>query len=764
MHILLINIFQTLIRYKIFQVRQNYFQQNYRHENWQRILIAMMFVIVANPGISRAETNPLTSPRSSYIHSSYKITVNSNQDDGINRDNFVTLREAIAIINGTLETSNLTASELNQVEQLQVNQASRIEFNLPATQTIIELREILPPISTPNVIIDGTTQPGYDGRTSVIGAIPNVEGSIAKPVVSITPANNTEIFRGLTITADNVTIRGLNLYGFTSRHHVTATTPPANIFIASPATNFPSRPGGENQQVSANKIPNQLSNQIPTNIIIENNWLGITKDEKMPETTSAFGVSVFNGDKTIIRNNRISYHDGSAIITGMNAEGTKIIGNMIIGNGLAGMPDAIRLEGRVRRTEILGNLMCGNDGSGVFLFKPEGYVEIANNQIKHNGRRLRRAAVYLMGSNHQVKNNEISYQSGPGVVVTAFPNAGSFLNGAAVGNAIASNIFANLEGLSIDLNTRGHVDVQDFQRGDGKNPRRTSENRRLDTGNGAINAPEFISKEFLQTNNQVLVKGKTEPNSQVQLYQIRHNALNQIITVLEADAKGEFSANIKGLNTGDIISAIATHKDFGTSEPASYAVIRNLDDINTKPVQSVISSLNENPTAPITPTSTPTCLTKVEPPEPPKPPEKPPETPPEPIRLRVPTNIHYALDKDFISKESGKVLDQIAAVLKQYPTFIIELQGHTDSRASDAYNQDLARRRARNARNYLIKQGIAPERMTIRSFGERKLKTPGRDRVEHARNRRVEVIFFDTRGVDIILEEQERDLQIEGSR
>jgi len=51
--------------------------------------------------------------------------------------------------------------------------------------------------------------------------------------------------------------------------------------------------------------------------------------------------------------------------------------------------------------------------------------------------------------------------------------------------------------------------------------------------------------------------------------------------------------------------------------------------------------------------------------------------------------------------------------------------------------------------------------MTLRSFGERKLKTPGRDRVQHAYNRRVEVMFFDIRGVEIILESQDEDLQIE---
>ena len=51
--------------------------------------------------------------------------------------------------------------------------------------------------------------------------------------------------------------------------------------------------------------------------------------------------------------------------------------------------------------------------------------------------------------------------------------------------------------------------------------------------------------------------------------------------------------------------------------------------------------------------------------------------------------------------------------------------------------------------------------MTIRSFGERKLLTEENNRVDYARNRRVEIIFQDIRGVDTVFESQEGDLQIE---
>ncbi|MBE9046449.1 hypothetical protein IQ255_18895 [Pleurocapsales cyanobacterium LEGE 10410] len=69
--------------------------------------------------------------------------------------------------------------------------------------------------------------------------------------------------------------------------------------------------------------------------------------------------------------------------------------------------------------------------------------------------------------------------------------------------------------------------------------------------------------------------------------------------------------------------------------------------------------------------------------------------------------------------------------------------------------------RAIATRNYLMQQGVQPERMTILPLGESKLKKPGNTSLEHAYNRRVEIEFQDLRGIDIILEEQNTDLQLE---
>ncbi|MBF2065840.1 MAG: OmpA family protein [Calothrix sp. C42_A2020_038] len=682
--------------------------------------LCLVVTVIGNTAVAQSEPTSL------------RVVVNSNQD-GVQQDSALTLREAIEIINGTLRITELSPAEQAQVSPSNI---PKIDFNLPSDQTTIALQDILPPLTAPGLIIDGTTQPGYNPNKSA-----TTEINIPVPIIAIKPDLTRYLLRGFTVLADRITIRGLSIYGFTSQHERTASTPPADIFIS-------------------HKIPEASTNlasditQLPKDVVIEKNWLGITPDEKMPAIPSAFGVSVFNAVGAKIQRNRISYHDGSAIITSVSAKATQIKENIIVGNGLAGMPDAIRLEGSIDGSQITDNLICANDGSGAFLFKPEGKVEITNNLIKYNGRRLRRAAVYLMGSDNKVINNQISNQAGPGVVVTAFPNGGSFLNGAAVRNLIQNNRFANLEGLSIDLNFRASTDVSNFQQGDGKNPVRTSSHRRLDTGNAAINAPEFTSKQFLLINNKVIIAGTADPGSDVQIYRVGEDgALSQAITNVKTNAKGNFEATLENLQSGTLLSAIASDPRYGTSEPAYRTVILSTS-IQKAPQIKDLNPVNNKLTQ--HKGEIPNCTT---PPTPPSPPATP--TPPGPIRLRVPNNIHFALDKDFISPASGEVLDKIAAVMNQYPTIVIELQGHTDARASDAYNKDLAFRRARNARNYLIKKGIAPERMTIRSFGERQLKTPGINKLEHAINRRVEALFFDVRGVEIILESQKDDLQIE---
>ncbi|NJL85129.1 MAG: OmpA family protein [Leptolyngbyaceae cyanobacterium SM1_1_3] len=658
--------------------------------------------------------------------SGYQITINSNLDGAIQPDTALTLREAIAIANGTLSYETLSAAEQALVRPSAAG-GSQVSFDLPTGQTTIALTELLPPIIASDVTLDGTTQPGYGDSTPPRAHVP-----VPVPIVSLTPAPGQEVFRGLTISGDRVTVRGLSLYGFTAAPRSTQTTPPRDIFISNAPP--PADAGLLSPPVSFfDYAPADLA---PQDVVIEQNWLGLPPSGDIPAQTSAFGVSVFNAVNPIIRQNRIEYHDGSGIITSVRAEGLQVTQNTILSNGLAGMPDAIRLEGKIADTTIVDNLLCGNDGSGIFLFKPSGAADIRDNIIQFNGRRFQRAAVYLMGQSHQVTDNFIGYQPGPGVAVTSFPRSDR--------NIIRNNRFAALDGLSIDLNYAHNVQVQDFQQGDGPNPLRNSRYRREDTGNAAINAPQFSAYGFPLTDNQVSLSGTADPGSEVDLYQVTevgdiYSPLAKMLTTVAVTAQGTFSTAVE-LPAGAKVSAIATDPSYGTSEPAAVTTVTAADGSIPEPLPE--------------PTTLPSCFPPVV--------QQPPAVePPEPLRLRVPRNIHFALDRSNISAESADVLDQIAAVLLEYPFLSVEVQGHTDPRASVAYNQALSDRRARAARDYLLRQGVTPERMRIVPLGESQRATTGSSRIDYARDRRVEFIFEDTRGLDIIFERQETDLQPE---
>lgn len=664
---------------------------------------------------------------------SLQVTV-TQDGDTVSADAGITLREAILLVNGDLALEALSASERSQVTPLNANAASQIGFDLPAGQTTIQLQSLLPPLASPGLLVDGSTQPGYDPELSATAEI-----AIPIPLVSITPAAGQEVFRGLTIVADGVTVRGLSLYGFTSFHDRTASTPPADIFIAHPAP----PPDISQQQPPAQSFAFINERDMPPQAItLENNWLGIPPDQSFPSTPSAFGVSVFNSLGATVRRNYIANHDGSGIISGVRAENLQVIENLIIGNGLAGMPDGIRLEGVISNSLIQGNRVCGNDGSGVYLFKPEGAVTIQDNDIIYNGRRLRRSAIYLMGNEHQVFNNRIRYQTGSGVTVAAYPSS--------IGNDIQQNQFFGNEGLSIDLITFNATSVQAYAWGDGPNPPRNSANRRQDTGNAAVDAPEFLNLDDLVFTDTVTLQGKAAPGADVGIYRVAnvfdppahrfpgYGDLAELIATVSVGDDGNFVFT-GDLEPGDSISAIATDPQYGTSEPSPIVFLGDPGEPTPLPPEI------------------PQCVTAPVPE-----PEPEPEPVPEPLVLSVPRNIHFALDQATISPESADVLDQIAAVLQEYPFITVELLGHTDPRASYAYNLDLSNRRAMAARNYLIRQGIAPERMTIRALSESQRATTGDTRLDYARDRRVEFIFRDLRGLDIVFESQESDLQIEG--
>jgi len=117
------------------------------------------------------------------------------------------------------------------------------------------------------------------------------------------------------------------------------------------------------------------------------------------------------------------------------------------------------------------------------------------------------------------------------------------------------------------------------------------------------------------------------------------------------------------------------------------------------------------------------------------------------IRLK---DIYYEFDKDELTPTAKRAINNtLLRFLGKYSTASILISSHTDSKGTDEYNRDLSQRRAQSVVNYLIANGIAPERLQAKGFGENQPVAPnqfenGRDNPEgRALNRRTEFRVLD---------------------
>ena len=111
------------------------------------------------------------------------------------------------------------------------------------------------------------------------------------------------------------------------------------------------------------------------------------------------------------------------------------------------------------------------------------------------------------------------------------------------------------------------------------------------------------------------------------------------------------------------------------------------------------------------------------------------------IIVEFSSNILFGFDQSTLSDDAKVNLDKLVTVLNHYPDTDIELQGHTDSKGSESYNQALSERRASEVFYYLSQKGIAGTRMTIKGFGETVPKYNNDTEEGRAQNRRVEFLI-----------------------
>lgn len=130
------------------------------------------------------------------------------------------------------------------------------------------------------------------------------------------------------------------------------------------------------------------------------------------------------------------------------------------------------------------------------------------------------------------------------------------------------------------------------------------------------------------------------------------------------------------------------------------------------------------------------------------------------ILVTFDSGLLFGFDSYALTATTKNNLNEMADVLKKYGETEITIEGHTDSKGTDSYNQTLSERRAKSVADYLVTQGVTRSRMTTRGYGETRPVDTNDTDAGRAQNRRVEVAIV----ANEELKEDAEDGTISGGR
>lgn len=116
-----------------------------------------------------------------------------------------------------------------------------------------------------------------------------------------------------------------------------------------------------------------------------------------------------------------------------------------------------------------------------------------------------------------------------------------------------------------------------------------------------------------------------------------------------------------------------------------------------------------------------------------------PEATPEVITLSDQGNVLFAFDSAELTAAAKQQLQGLLDKLNNPSVTRIKVIGHTDSKGTDAYNQALSERRASSVAEYLIGQGLSPQKVTSQGKGESEPVADNETDAGRAQNRRVDL-------------------------
>ena len=113
-------------------------------------------------------------------------------------------------------------------------------------------------------------------------------------------------------------------------------------------------------------------------------------------------------------------------------------------------------------------------------------------------------------------------------------------------------------------------------------------------------------------------------------------------------------------------------------------------------------------------------------------------------QIRILEPVYFATNSHQIQSRSFPLLDEMAMIVTARPELgRVSIEGHTDDRGRDVYNQVLSERRTQSVRDYLVEHGVPAERVEAHGFGETRPIAPNNTPAGRAENRRVEFRLID---------------------
>jgi outer membrane protein OmpA-like peptidoglycan-associated protein len=116
------------------------------------------------------------------------------------------------------------------------------------------------------------------------------------------------------------------------------------------------------------------------------------------------------------------------------------------------------------------------------------------------------------------------------------------------------------------------------------------------------------------------------------------------------------------------------------------------------------------------------------------------------VKVDLPADVLFDFDKADVRPDAAEALGRLATVIRGYPSGRVAIEGHTDAKGDDAYNQRLSERRAESVKRWLVeREAIAADRFTTRGAGESRPVADNTTDAGRQKNRRVEVVIQKSR-------------------